>query len=146
MEEQHNPQPEPSITPQTGLLKFLCVLTFIGSGLALFAYFIIGAFYNIFLSADMGALGEDEKELIKMMLSAGRTFFLLSAFLYCISLYGAIMMWKLRKTGFHLYTTAQIILLILPLVFIHGFRMPFATILVTVVFIFGYATFLKSMK
>lgn len=146
MEEQHNPQPEPNIPPQTGFLKFLCVLTFIGSGLALFAYFIIGAFYNIFLSADMGPLGEDEKELIKMMLSAGRVFFLVSAFLYSVSLYGAILMWKLRKPGFHLYTTAQLILLILPLLFIPGFRMPFATILVTVVFIFGYATFLKSMK
>lgn len=147
MDEYNESEPVKDVTPQPlGFLKFLCTLTFIGSGAALFAYFVIGTFYDIFITADMGPLGEDEQELIRVMLSAGRQFFLLSAFLYCISLYGAIKMWKLRKIGFHLYTTAQLLLLILPLLFIKSFRMPFATILVTVTFIFGYSTFLRSMK
>ena len=146
MDEQHNIEPANQAPQQTGFLRFLCILTFLGSGLAMFAYFIIGAFYDVFLSAEMKPLGEDEQELIRLMLSAGKMFFLLSAFLYALSLYGAIMMWKLRKIGFHLYSMAQITLLILPLLYIHGFRMPFLTILVTVTFIFGYSTFLRSMS
>jgi hypothetical protein len=146
MEENKNTDKIQEVPPQLGFLKVLCILTFIGSGAALFAYFVIGAFYDIFLSADMKLLGDDEKEMIRMMLSAGKLFFLLSALLYGVSLYGSILMWKLRKLGFHLYAVAQIVLLILPLLFIKGFRMPFVTILVTVTFIFGYATFLKSMK
>ena len=146
MEEQQNVEPAKEAPQSTGFLRFLCILTFLGSGLAMFAYFIIGAFYNVFLSADMKALGEDEQELIRIMLSAGKMFFLLSAFLYALSLFGSILMWKLRKIGFHLYSLAQIMLLILPLLYIHGFRMPFVTILVTVTFIFGYSTFLRSMS
>lgn len=146
MEEQQNVEPAKEAPQSTGFLRFLCILTFLGSGLAMFAYFIIGAFYDVFLSADMKALGEDEQELIRIMLSAGKMFFLLSAFLYALSLFGSILMWKLRKIGFHLYSLAQIMLLILPLLYIHGFRMPFVTILVTVTFIFGYSTFLRSMS
>lgn len=146
MDEQQNVEPAKEAPQSTGFLKFLCILTFLGSGLAMMAYFIIGAFYDVFLSADMKPLGEDEQELIRLMLSAGKTFFLLSAFLYALSLYGAILMWKLRKIGFHLYSLAQIVLLILPLLYIQGFRMPFVTILVTVTFIFGYSTFLRSMS
>jgi hypothetical protein len=146
MEEQQNVEPAKEAPQSTGFLRFLCILTFLGSGLAMFAYFIIGAFYDVFLSAEMKPLGEDEQELIRMMLSAGKIFFLLSAFLYALSLFGSILMWKLRKIGFHLYSLAQIMLLILPLLYIHGFRMPFVTILVTVTFIFGYSTFLRSMS
>ena len=146
MEEQQNVEPAKEAPQSTGFLRFLCILTFLGSGLAMFAYFIIGAFYDVFLSADMKALGEDAQELIRIMLSAGKMFFLLSTFLYALSLFGSILMWKLRKIGFHLYSLAQIMLLILPLLYIHGFRMPFVTILVTVTFIFGYSTFLRSMS
>jgi hypothetical protein len=146
MDNQQNTEPLQETPRQFGFLKFLCILTFVGSGLAIFSYFVIGVFYEIFLSANMKQLGENEQELIKIMLSAGKVFFLLSAFIYAISLYGAVLMWKLRKIGFHLYAVAQIILLILPLLFIHGFKMPFITILVTVTFIFAYSTFLKFMK
>lgn len=146
MNDHQNIEPIRETPQNLGFLRFLCILTFLGSGLALFAYFIIGVFYDLFLNADMNPLGENEKEMIRVMLSAGRNFFLLSAMLYAVSLYGAIMMWKLRKPGFHLYSIAQILILILPLLFIPGFKMPFVTILVTVTFIFGYSTFLRSMK
>ena len=50
----------------------------------------------------------------------------------------------LRKVGFHIYTVAQALLLVAPVLFVH---LPFDVggLLVTVAFVLLYATFLKQM-
>lgn len=160
MDEQHNIEPANQAPQQTGFLRFLCILTFLGSGMLTFIFLIYGLFFDSLKALANEKLKQTEIELYKnldidpsiviayaqQLFSTGRYYMFINAFTYSCSLYGAILMWKLRKTGFHLYSLAQIILLILPLMFIEGFRMPFITILVTVTFIFGYSTFLRSMR
>lgn len=87
-----------------GFLTVLCILTFIGSGLSilfsLLGIFGIGALNN-FASAygvDSGETGVFK--LILMVIFSGA------------SLYGAIMMWNLKKIGFYLYVAAQILMVV----------------------------------
>ncbi len=82
---------------------------------------------------------------IEEIFSGGKRFFLTGFILYSISFAGALQMWKLRKIGFHLYTVAQIFILILPVVMIKSYQLPFLGILVSSVFVFGYYSNLKYM-
>lgn len=50
----------------------------------------------------------------------GATVSIINAILAIVALFGVIMMWKLKKSGFWTYTAAQILMLIIPLVF-YGF-------------------------
>ncbi len=140
-------QPVPNEAgPSLVLLKILCVITFVGSGLGLLSYGIIGIIHSYFSDNLTLIPDEQNRELISMMLSAGRTFFFLNAVLYAVSLAGALLLWRMKKIGFHLYTASQLLLLILPLAYIKGFPMPGTNIFLTVLFIWGYSGFLKFMK
>jgi len=144
-EQQSNPIPNEG-TPNLVLLKVLCVITFVGSGLGLFSYGIIGIIHGFFSSNLALIPDEQNRELIKLMLSAGRIFFFLNALLYAVSFAGALLLWRMKKLGFHLYTASQLLLLIIPMAFIKGFPMPGTNIFLTVLFIWGYSGFLKFMK
>ena len=145
MDEQQRPIPKEA-SPNLIFLKILCVITFIGSGLGFISYGTIGLIRDFFASNLSLIPDEQNRELIGLLLSAGRTFFFLNAILYGTSLAGAILLWRLKKLGFHLYTASQLLLLILPLAFIKGFPMPGTSIFMTVLFIWGYSGFLRFMK
>ena len=40
-------------------------------------------------------------------------YYIITTILYIASLVGVIMMWKMRKTGFHVYTLAQLLVLLM---------------------------------
>jgi hypothetical protein len=61
-----------------------------------------------------------------------------------IGLFGVIMMWKLKKTGYFVYVGASIVGIILPLVLGAGFGV-FGTI-ITILFIVLYGLNLKHMR
>jgi len=129
---------------RSDLLTVLCVLTFIGSGLAafsnLFIYFSFEEMLTIVDDFEVEIPGFD------MMMSGGRRFFITGFILYTFSWVGALQMWKLKKIGFHLYTGAQIFILLLPVIMIPSYPFSIISLLFTVVFIAGYAINLKFMK
>jgi hypothetical protein len=83
---------------------------------------------------------------LSFLLEIKPVFFLIQAALYFLSLFGALQMFKLRKVGFHLYAVSQILLLIIPKVFIPVLPFPFFELLVSTVFIFLYYKNLKFMS
>jgi hypothetical protein len=145
MDEQQPPVPVET-GPNLIFLKILCVITFVGSGLGFISYGVIGLIRDFFSSNLALIPDEQNRELIGLLLSAGRTFFFLNAILYGVSFAGAILLWRMKKLGFHLYTASQLLLLILPLAYIKGFPMPGTSIFMTIIFIWGYSGFLKFMK
>jgi hypothetical protein len=56
------------------------------------------------------------------------------------------MMWKYKKGGFHLYTTSQILLLIVATIYLTGMPFPYFDVLLTAMFVYIYASNLKLMK
>jgi hypothetical protein len=141
--------PRPAQTgdqPRLGFLRALCILSFTGSGAGAFVFAFITAFYTLFKQQSDLTLQGAELEMMQQLLSAGRWFFAAGSILYTASLLGAILMWRLRRNGFHLYTTAQILLLLLPMVMIRGYQVPSMNIWLSVAFVFGYANYLRFMR
>ncbi len=142
--ENHLPKETDGSKKRPDLLTILCILTFIGSGLAAFSNLFI------FLSFDeVSNILEDfdmDFPEFDMIMSGGKKFFITGFILYTLSLAGAMQMWKLKKIGFHLYTAAQIFILLLPLVMIENFQFSFFGLLITAAFIFAYASNLKHMS
>lgn len=129
---------------RSDLLTLLCILSFIGSGIAAFSNLVLLITYD-----QMDQVLQDfnfEMEAMNLLLSGGKSFFLSGFILYMVSLIGVFAMWRLKKIGFHLYTAAQLFILILPIVMIPNFQFSIPGMLVTAVFIFGYATQIKFMK
>lgn len=129
---------------RSDLLTLLCILSFIGSGIAAFSNLVLLITYD-----QMDQVLQDfnfEMEAMNLLLSGGKSFFLAGFILYMVSLMGVFAMWRLKKIGFHLYTAAQLFILILPIVMIPNFQFSIPGMLVTAVFIFGYATQIKFMK
>jgi len=136
------------------MLRFICILTFLWSGFNAVAQGMIGAFHNYFISLPVASFKELNftevqlkmiSESIELIKTGGRFYFLINAALFIFSFTGAILMWKLRRSGFHFYTIAQILLLIIPLIFLKNFQLPGMNILLTAVFVLTYSTFLKIM-
>jgi len=113
-------------------LTVLCILTFIGSGLgllfALLAIVAAGTIQGLLESIPgMGAVP-----------GTGMFKLVLAVVLSAASLYGAVMMWQLKKIGFFLYVAAQVVMLII------GFTIM--GLIFTALFIVLYALNLKHLE
>ena len=125
------------------MLTLLCVFTFAGSGLSAFANLILYLFYDLIKQMfEAGQFNFTESGLemksLKMVMNVSPGFFLFQGILYLVSLMGAIMMWKLNRTGFHLYAIAQILLLIIYEFYIPGAPFPIIPLLLSIIFILLY--------
>ncbi|MGC8864160.1 MAG: hypothetical protein ACP5O2_00410 [Bacteroidales bacterium] len=132
------------ISPQRpDMLSALCILTFIGSGVGAFVYWTYGLFFSELQSMyESGALTFPGLDVI---LSGGQKYFLSGAVLFSASLTGAILMWKMRAAGFHLYTAAQVLLSLLPVVMIKEYPFPVVDFAITALFILLYSRYLSRM-
>jgi hypothetical protein len=138
MEEMNNVPQAKAVRPT--LLTVLCILTFIGSGLSLLLYLLAAVLFGTmveFLSSIPG---------MSAVTGGGVGFFVIMFILAFISLFGAIRMWNLKKMGFYLYTVAQILMIIMPFVFITGSQIGVFGIVITVLFIILYGLNLKVME
>lgn len=127
------------------LLTILCILSFIGSGM--------GAVSNLFYAVNYSTV-QDMKDHplivdfpgMDIIMSLPENYFVLSFILYSVSLFGAILMWRLKKIGFHFYTMAQIFLLFLPTLYPQFPDFPILSLIITILFIVLYASNLRYMK
>ena len=133
------------------LLKILCILTFVGSGFSLFSYVLLFFYSDLFMevaSSDQFTFfrTEEERNMIIEIFALPRVYFFLHIVLYASSVFGAYLMWKLRKTGFHFYAIAQISLIIVYKAFMPSAPFPYLPLVVTIIFILLYFRNLKYMS
>jgi len=100
------------------LLTVLCILTFIGSGISTVSFFMVSVLYEPIME-QFKVLYANMPEA-SFLLEAPRDFFVISFILSAASVAGAILMWNLRKIGFHVYTSSQIVYLLIPLFYFGG--------------------------
>lgn len=148
-----------------GLLTALCILTFIGSGFGvlnnIFGMIMspMKKFFNPeFFETALNNVHDDfaqkfVEQAFEIAQKAIEHIFEISlaqCLLYAASLTGAILMFQLKKTGFYIYSAAQVLLLFVAPVFI-GFNL-FVNIgilfgsVFTILFIALYAINLKKMN
>ncbi len=125
-------------------LTFLCILTFIGSGMLTFSFFFAGLFRPMIVK--ITELPEFKLPGMEVFKNTPSWVFLLGAVLYAFSLAGSILIWNLRKMGFHVYTVAQIALLFLSTFLIYPGGLPSGDLLFTASFILFYGMHLRFMK
>ena len=82
---------------------------------------------------------------IEEFLNTPRSFFLWSALLYAVSLAGVILMWRLQKIGFHLYTLAQLFVLLITVLFLGKERLPLGDVMFTLLFVTYYYFALRRL-
>lgn len=148
--EDHN-QETPTTGPQeptkrSSFLTTICILSYIGSGLSI----IGGLFYMAFYDLILNLFASNESELYQAMYESistlSRGYFGAETLFAATSLTGVLLMWNLKKIGFHIYTISNILALSLPLLFGVG-SFNFANLLlVTGPFVAMYASQLKNMR
>ncbi|MBO4403304.1 MAG: hypothetical protein J5792_06470 [Bacteroidales bacterium] len=128
-------------------LMVLCILTFIGSGISLISNLVVTATYEMIpdMLASMKDYFEQAGTDIEDAQLLPKTGYLITALLNAVSIVGAAFMMGMRKLGFHIYTGAQALLLLVPVLIAHQ-GLNYAGLFFTVVFVTLYATFLKKMR
>jgi len=144
---------EPILDQQTenkpkrpNLLTVLCILTFISSGMNMLSGLVIAGFYDTFVLVAQDFAERFKIPGIDLLLETKPLFFLVSSLFYAGSLTGAIMMINLKKTGFHIYTISQILLLLAPMYFMHLSGPGFPELFFTALFVLLYSTNLKVLS
>ncbi len=142
MEIRENNTPSQEKRPK--ILTILCILSFIGSGMGMIAYL----FYRLMFNEVETMIEEGQFAFpgIEILMSGGNKYFLMGSLLYLISFAGVLFMWKMRAIGFHLYTAAQILMLILPFLALENYPVPFVDFIITLIFILLYRKFLPMMN
>ena len=133
-EEKSEPKKRPV------LLTVLCILTFIGSGLSilfwLFAIIGLGSLLGFLGKIPGFGVGGGESTIITPII-----FLLLGVVL----LLSAIMMWRLKKTGYYLYILVKALGIILPIILL-GALFKIGALIITVIMIILYGLNLKAMS
>lgn len=145
--EELTPAPQPETTAKrTNLLTLLCILTFIGSGMNMVSSLFIAGFYDYFTEVAKVLAEKFNWPGIEAMLEVRPAFFLISGLFYASTIAGAVLMFRLKKVGFHIYTISQILLILAPMYFMNLRGPVFLDILFSGTFVLLYATQLKTMK
>lgn len=142
MNEQEQLQEKKPKRPQ--LLSILCILTFIGGGISALVFLWVAVNFETSMKI-IETLSADMPE-VSYILQAPRDFFVVSFFLSAFSVLGAIFMWNLRMLGFHIYTSAKLIYLVVPLLYFGGDTNPLMDIVITALFVYLYARNLPQMR
>lgn len=132
----------------TRSLHIVLVLTFIGSGFMCLSRLVSGLSLPVMRQLfDSEAISLPEEMTVAMdtFLNLPQTYFLLCAILYGLSLTGAIMMWNLRKNGFHFYAVAQLLLIAVSIMFLGRNGVKIGDIMLTVLFIAYYYMILRTL-
>ena len=140
-------------------LTVLCILSFLGCIINIITYLYFSLFYNMLPAvyaqlekngfAYMGinftkAMKDDFKSMLDLILSRPREFFLFYLICSVGAFYGTLQIWKLKKTGFHIYTISQLMIIIISMIYI-GISVSSGTTFLTGAFIMLYAMNLKYM-
>ncbi len=141
----NNEKPEVTIRPRR--LTILCILTFVFSGLGVISSILTPLLSNEMIYFLKESPNYDDalfSESIRVIQS-GWSYYLPTAILAFGSLIGAVLMWKLKKAGFHLYAISNLTLLFIPTIVL-GIPLSWSAIFVTVGFIGLYGMNFKLMK
>lgn len=129
-------------------LRIVLVLTLIGSGSSCLAYILLGLMPDTTMAQMLQYVKQNQPTLYDAYETLANlpTFYcLLSAMLYALSVVGAILMWNLRKNGFHCYTLAQLLILLITVLFMGKAFLGLGDIMLTLLFITYYFLKLKQI-
>ena len=129
-----------NIAERPRVLEALCFLSFLGSGGAAVLYILAALFF-----------GKAQEYILKYSSmhtteSISPVYFLSLGLLFMASFYGVLLMWKLKRSGFFIYVSAQLGVLLLPLFWLGTGAFSAVVLIFTVLFAGAYASQYKCLK
>lgn len=83
--------------------------------------------------------------LLERSLSIPQWYYFLLAILDAASIAGLVLMWKLRKNGFHCYTLSKLLLMLMPMLFLDRSFVGVGNIMIALLFIVWYLYLMRSL-
>jgi len=127
-------------------LSLLCILSFIGGGASILSNLILYSSFDqikdFFKDGATQIILGTEIDM-SFIITINPDFFIWQIILFSLSVYGAFLMWNMKMYGFHIYSVSQILLLIIPEIYVPSMPFPFLEISITIVFILLYFKNLK---
>ena len=136
-----SPEEEKQYNLQRRNLRIILVLSIIGSGCSFFAYLMYGMMLPTFKELYANGILRFPSEFtvyVEQIFETPRSYYLCCTLLYAMSLAGVIFMWNLHKNGFHLYTLAQLLVLLVTGLFLGREYISLGNIMMTLLFITYY--------
>lgn len=130
------------------LLHILLVLTFFFAGLSAFSYLMMAMMLPTaqeFYADNPNLLPEQFSVMMQQLMETPRGYFLGAGLLYLLEVLGAALMWRLRWTGFHCYTLARLLLLLLPALFLGRSFVGIGDIMMALLFIAVYYMLMRQL-
>ena len=131
------------------LFRVLLVLTMVWAGLSAFAYLMMALMMpsmQAIYEQNPALVPEEFTVMMQRLFEVPRGYYAGAGVLYAVEVLGAAFMWHLRWTGFHCYTIARLLLLLLPLLFIGRGFVGVGDIMFALLFIVVYYLLLRQMK
>lgn len=129
---------ENTSTNRPQLLTAFCLLSFIGSAVAMILQLSIILFHDSFLQ--LAQKYAFQYGNISFSYMTATTLFIV----YTISFIGVIGLWHTRRIGYWIYVSAQVIIVLLQLISPTGISI--SNLCATIVFVTGYTYFFKTLK
>lgn len=130
------------------MLRFLLVLSFIWSALNIIAFgsaaMMLPALKESYDSMP-GLIPAEMTTMMDMFLALPRGFFAVETLLYVLEMTGAVLMWQLHRAGFHCYTIARLLMLLVPLLFIGRDYLMLGDAMFAALYITAYWLLMKAL-
>lgn len=147
-------------------LRFLLVLSFINTGQFLLYELAMGTAKDFFLSYTEGSIGlikdnldvysgsmadfmASSTETMSMMLEriqpVPQWYFVLCALLDIVSVVGLVLMWRLRKNGFHCYALSKLMLMLMPMLFLSRSYVGIGDMMIGILCIIYYFFLMRAL-
>ena len=134
--------------PHQTTLRILLVLSLVNAVVSAVAYLGMAL-----LLPSMGRMVEANSALFpaefavmwERMAAVPRPLYAAQSALYILSFAGCILMWNLRRSGFHAYAIAQLLLLLLPLLFLGKAYLGLGDLMFTALFLTVYYLLLRQL-
>ena len=129
-------------------LRIVLVLSMIGSGTNVLSSLTSALFLpamNSLYEAGQLPIPDYMQVAVEAFLNMPRMYFFITFVLAALSLTGVILMWKPRRSGFHFYTLAQLLLIVVALLFLGRTGIQLGDVMLTLLFIAFYYFSLRSL-
>ena len=83
--------------------------------------------------------------MCEQLFAVPQWYYIICALLDAVSFAGLLLMWRIRKNGFHCYTLAKLLLMLMPLLFLDRSSVGFGDMMMAVLFIVYYFFLMKSL-
>lgn len=95
--------------------------------------------------AEQNQAFESAAIMMERFFAVPQWYYLLCVLLEAASVVGLVLMWRVRKNGFHAYTLSKLLLIMLPLLFLERSYVAIGDMMIAILFIAYYFFLLKSL-